>query len=42
MFHANGALAGCIASTAAAVGGQRDVTGARVKLDPDGTPLPAR
>jgi hypothetical protein len=41
-FHENGALASCVASAAAEVGGQRYESGARVKLDRDGKPVPAR
>jgi hypothetical protein len=41
-FHENGALASCVASAAADVGGQRYESGARVKLDRDGKPVPAR
>jgi hypothetical protein len=41
-FHENGALASCVASASAEVGGQRYESGARVKLDRDGKPVPAR
>jgi hypothetical protein len=41
-FHENGALASCVASASADVGGQRYESGARVKLDRDGKPVPAR
>jgi hypothetical protein len=41
-FHENGALASCVASAAASVGGQRYEAGARVRLDQDGKPVPAR
>ena len=41
-FHENGALANCIASTNTDVGDQHYEAGDRVKLDPDGKPIPAR
>ncbi|MCU0251556.1 MAG: hypothetical protein MUE61_15215 [Vicinamibacterales bacterium] len=41
-FHENGALSSCVASAATDVGGRHYDAGARVTLDPDGKPLPAR
>jgi hypothetical protein len=37
-FHDNGALASCVASAAADIGGRHYAAGDRVKLDPDGQP----
>ena len=37
-FHDNGALASCVASAAADIGGRHYAAGDRVKLDPDGKP----
>jgi hypothetical protein len=41
-FHENGALASCLASAAADIGGRRYEAGARVTLDQDGKLVPAR
>jgi len=41
-FHENGALAGCVTSTAADVAGRHYNAGARVKLDQDGKPADSR
>jgi hypothetical protein len=41
-FHENGALASCVASASTKIGGQPYAVGARVTLDPEGTPVPAR
>ena len=41
-FHHSGALASCLVSTSAAVGGRHYAAGERVILDPDGKPIPAR
>jgi len=38
-FHENGALAGCVASAAADIGGRHYAAGDRVTLDPDGQPV---
>jgi hypothetical protein len=41
-FHDNGRLSSCIVSADADAGGQHYEAGDRVKLDPDGRPVPAR
>jgi hypothetical protein len=41
-FHENGALAGCLASSATAVGGRNYEAGERVRLDQEGKPVTSR
>jgi hypothetical protein len=41
-FHEDGALASCLASTSAAVGGRSYAAGERVNLDPEGKPVTSR